>query len=1107
MLASIDPLVPLSAGEEPDPQALQVLRVQRTCVHDGPGIRTTVFFRGCGLRCAWCQNPESWDLRGSGGPSLRQVLDEIRRDLPFFQATGGGVTLSGGEPLLQPAGALVGFLEALREMGLHVAVETALHVPWDTVARVAPLVDLFLVDLKVVGDDALHLRLTSQGSSRIQANLRGLVETGARLVLRMVVVPGENDGPRELEAVARLLHSLKIPSVELLRYHEVHREKARHLGTPVERPATSPERSREALVAAAERLGALGLQVRADDLAPPAPRAAFSQRVLDIRDAIRASDYHLCLEASLLKTRFYRRHGMEEPPAVHRARRLAWILEHKRIQVWPGELLVGNFTAHRVGAQVWEEHFGIAWAVLLPGVEHQEPVAYRCSRRDRLAFFAEVLPFWAERGLLGRAFTTPGEMLLGLARSAEMNAGFNNNLAAIAHFVVPFEGILKQGTTGIRARIQASLARRPGNAFYQGALLALEGLERFAARYATLLARLAAREEDPVRRRELMDLSTVCARVPRHPARTFHEALQCMLFVQIGLCLESYENAVSLGRVDQVLYPYYQADREAGILTWDRARELLALFVLKLDECILASDGRSFLRISRLFETQSTDQTLTMGGMGRDGQDAVNDLTWMLLDICELQPLSVNMAARVHPGSSQAYLERIARVYLTGAPMPALYNDPVYVDALKRRYPTSVEDARSYAIVGCVEPNASLDHYGNTDCANVNLAMPFLQALRGEEGDLWRFGLLDQGLKLADRAVDYWLGEPPPQPSGGGGPAHPAAVASWKRFTRGLERVRRPPLRPPATLQELLARYQARLNRLTASILADHQRYEGLIREGFPTPLASSLYEGCVARGLDLVEGGATFNSSGIQAVGVTDVADSLLALEQVVFVGRRFTLEQVIRAMEADFEGEDGRRVQEALLAVPKLGHDGSPEPGRWVDRVMGMWVDALAAVPGCPRGGVYSAGYYALNVNIVYGEKTPALPSGRRAGVPLANSVTPHYGMRQVDLLSALNAVAAVDFRAHAPNGATVTFTIDAGLFPGEPGERNLAGVVRGFFQQGGMQFQPNVVSRQMLLDAWAHPEKYPFLLVRVAGYCAYFNDLSDELKRVIVERTCYS
>jgi len=308
-------------------------------------------------------------------------------------------------------------------------------------------------------------------------------------------------------------------------------------------------------------------------------------------------------------------------------------------------------------------------------------------------------------------------------------------------------------------------------------------------------------------------------------------------------------------------------------------------------------------------------------------------------------------------------------------------------------------------------------------------------------------------------------------------------------------------------MDELLERYQERLNQLARSILAEHQKIEEQIRRHFTTPLASSLFRGCVKSGKDVNEGGATFNSSGIQAVGITDAADSLHAIDEVVYRKKLHSLWEILVAMDHDFQGEHYQKIREALLAVPKFGQHDSPVAARWVNKTMEIYCNAFKQVPQCPRNGIYPAGYYALNVSDVYGKKTPSLPSGRMQGLPLANSIPPHYGMPMSDLLSALNAVAEVDFERYAPNGTTVTFTVDAALFQGPDGVKNLSGIFSTFFKKGGMQFQPNIINREILLDAYHHPEKYPYLLVRVAGYCAYFNHLSDDLKKVIINRTCYA
>jgi formate C-acetyltransferase len=693
------------------------------------------------------------------------------------------------------------------------------------------------------------------------------------------------------------------------------------------------------------------------------------------------------------------------------------------------------------------------------------------------------------------------KFMLTIARSSENVAGFNNNMAAIAHFTVNFERMLELGTTGIIKEIETARKGKPdrSQAFYEGATIGLKALETFAARYADSLTKLSREESDPERRKEVEKMAAICRHVPKYPARTYHEALQSMMFLQIAICTESYENAISHGRLDQVLYPYYKRDKEAGIIDYDKAKELLALYILKMDEAILVNDGDTYLRIGRLFETMSTDQAVTAGGLGRDGNDATNDVTYMLLDICELQPYSCNMTARIHKASPTQYLDRLAEVYINGAPMPALYNDEIYLKTLAKHYPaTPVEDARNYAVIGCVEPNVSDDHLGNTDCANVNVTLPFLQALKGEEEDLWNIGLVDQLEKMTTKFFEYNCRRD--------NKFSQYVLAKYMNARKRFKKERASTPKPPANMDELLQRFQERLNCLTNSILTDHQNIEKMIRENFTTPLSSTLFKGCIEKGKDLCEGGATINSSGIQAVGITDVADSLFAINEVVYKKKLYSITAIINAINNNFEGKYYQQVRSALLEVPKFGHDGSREAVEWVNKTLQIYVNALKSVANCPRGGIYTAGYYALNVNDVYGKKTPALPSGRLSGVSLANSITPHYGMQTTDLLSSLNAVADVDFTTYAPNGTTVTFTVDSALFQGPDGVRNLSGIISTYFDKGGMQFQPNVIDRQILLDAYDNPGKYPHLLVRVAGYCSYFNDLSDDLKKVIINRTCY-
>lgn len=985
---------------------LKIFKIQRTCVYDGPGLRTTIFFQGCGLKCEWCQNPESQCLNGGYVPLLNYSIDEIveivLRDKNYYEGSQGGVTLSGGEPFLQNSENFIELLQALKKENIKISVETSLHAPWENILKAAPYIELFLVDLKYVGDDETHLKLTKQNNTLIQSNLKKLVELKPQILFRMVIIPKHNDNELNYKATAELLKSLNYDTIELLKYHNMYEDKAKKLGIDINLLNISPEQSLAALKNAVQSFQNYGIKAENIELNKNTKPTEFSQRVLDVQKDIRESKRALCVDVSKLKTKYYRKNGFKKPTPIHRAERLAYVLINKKINVYPKELLVGNFTSKRVGGQVWEEHYGILDISFLHKINRQKPVSFQCSLKERMTFYFYIFPFWLKHSLLRKVNKKFSDFLDMIARSSEMIAGFNNNMAAIAHFIVNFERLLQLGTSGIIEEIKLKKAENPQNNqdFYDGAIIALKGLEEFAERYSKLLFEMSQSESDELRKKELVEMSEICSNVPKNPARTYREALQSMTFLQIALCIESYENAVSYGRVDQILYPYYKKDFEDGKITYDEAKELLCLFILKMDECILVNDGDSYLNISKLFETLSTDQALTFGGVDREGNDATNDITYMLIDACELQPLAVNMVARIHRNSPPKYLDRLAEIYIDGCPMPELFSDEIYIDSIMRHYDTTIEHARNYSIVGCVEPVASDDHFGNTDCANMNLALPLLQALKGHEHDLWNYDKKDRNEKIVTKFINYSF-KGKNLLSKHIVKKHNKKIEK-RKIARGMYS-----FNPPKDMDELAARFQDRLNHLASSVLKDHQKIEKSLRENFTTPLASALYKGCIERGKDVYEGGTDFNSSGIQAVGVTDVADSLFAINEVVFKNKQYTILEIIEAIDTNFEGEKNQQIRQTLLNVPKFGDDSSAEAAEWVTKVMEMYNKALANVTNVPRGGIYSAGYYALNVCDRYGKVTQALPSGRLAGVPLANSVIPHYGMEEGDLFSALNSV----------------------------------------------------------------------------------------------------
>lgn len=328
---------------------LNVIKIQRTSVQDGNGIRTTIFFRGCPLRCKWCQNPEmlSKDTPLYKNHTIEDILEEVLRDKEYYLASGGGITLSGGEPLLQDAEKLVILLSKIKEEGISTAIETTLCVPYETIEKVLPYVDMFLVDIKVTNPQQ-HKELTNRDNALILENVEKLAKTSANIKFRMVMVPNMNDSEEYIKGMSELLNRLGYKTIELLRYHNMYEDKAKRMGIEIPMLNITQEQSLNSLkngLAFFEKYGINAYNIRENDVKRT---AQFSDRVYKIQNDIREAGRSLCIEVDKLKTKFYRKNGFNEPTHIHRAKRLKYVLENKSITVYDDELLVGNFTSKRL---------------------------------------------------------------------------------------------------------------------------------------------------------------------------------------------------------------------------------------------------------------------------------------------------------------------------------------------------------------------------------------------------------------------------------------------------------------------------------------------------------------------------------------------------------------------------------------------------------------------------------------------------------------------------------------------------------------------------------------------------------------------------------------
>ncbi len=730
----------------------------------------------------------------------------------------------------------------------------------------------------------------------------------------------------------------------------------------------------------------------------------------------------------------------DQPPVLVFAKALVEILARVELRVYPDELLVGNPTRHRIGAAL---HPDYGAQMLLPELDQlsTRPVNPLAITPEQIAGLRErIFPRWFTRSIMSRAPLLASDPNL----QNELTSGRRmvlTQFAGIAHVTPDFPRILERGFIGILADLRAARdqARTPNQRdFYRAGELVAEAVIGLGRRMSETVARAAERTSDPQRASELRELADICARVPANPARSFHEALQSIVLTWMALHQESFQHGISLGRVDQYLWPYYQRDRAEGRIDRTRAVELLGCLLGKAAEQLPLFNGLA----TEYFSGLSSASGLTLGGVDEQGRDASNELTELVLLAYDRMRLrQPNLHLRLHEGSPQRLRWLAAELIGKGGGMPALFNDAAVIPAIvELGVPEAI--ARDYSIVGCVE---------------------------------W--------------GVPYR--------------SFPAAGAGFISLPAALDEALHELAREPAdtlTMERVWQRFDTHLQDLVEAALRGNDAIEVAHARWRPTPLLSVCVRGCIEAGADVTEGGAEIDSTGVQAVGLADVADSLVAIEQLVFERSAISLAELIRSCDANFAGVEGEILRQRLLTkVPKYGQDrGRPE--WWASKVVQRYCELVRAHEH-PRGGVYAPGLWTMTTHAGFGARLGALPSGRKRGAPLANGASPSNGSDTRGPTASLLSVARVA-TARIGNGLALNETLDR-QFVRTGGPTLIDGLTGGYFAIGGMQVQYNVFDVEELLDAKLHPERHRGLVVRISGYSAYFADLSAAMQDEIIAR----
>ncbi len=791
-----------------------------------------------------------------------------------------------------------------------------------------------------------------------------------------------------------------------------------------------------------------------------------------------------------------------EPVVMRKAKAFSHILHHLPIIIRDEELIVGSTTLAPRGCQTYPE-FSYEWLEKeYDTVEHREADPFYISEETKREL-KEVNPYWKGKTTseLATSYMSP-EALTAIEHNIFTPGNYFYN--GVGHLTVQYWRVLKEGYKGIITEAARRLSEcDPGDAdyatrsrFLEAVIISCQAAIDYAKRYAVLAREMAEKEADPKRKEELLQIASNCEWVPENGARTFHEACQSFWFVQQLLQIESSGHSISPGRFDQYMYPYYKKDLEEGKITREQAQELIDCIWVKLNDLNKCRDAES----AKGFAGYSLFQNLIVGGQDRNGQDVTNDLSFMCITASKHVFLPMpSLSIRVWNGSPQELLLHAAALTRTGIGLPAYYNDEIIIPALMNRGVT-LEDAREYNIIGCVEPQCPGKTSGWHDAAFFNMCRPL---------ELVFSNGVDKGKQISIQTGD---------------------VEKMENF------------------EEFFDAYKKQMSYNISLLVNADNAIDVAHATLCPLPFESCMVDDCLKRGKSVEEGGAVYNFTGPQGFGIANVANSLYAIKKLVYDEKKVTMAQYKKALAMNYgRGFDQQSASDLAVGVIRNLQSqgttvGENEVAAVIQSIMNMEIPAeekkqydellamIEEVPKFgndieevdafareaaytytrpmeqyhnPRGGQFQAGLYPVSANVPLGAQTGATPDGRLAHQPVADGVSPTAGTDVCGPTAACNSVAKLD-HGIASNGTLFNMKFHPSALSGEEGLEKFIAMLRAYFDQKGMHMQFNVVDRNTLLDAQKHPEKYAHLVVRVAGYSALFTTLSRSLQDDIIRRT---
>ena len=796
-----------------------------------------------------------------------------------------------------------------------------------------------------------------------------------------------------------------------------------------------------------------------------------------MRKKYRETQPEICTARYKLITEFYMANA-DMTGILKRAKNLHNILSHIPVRIDDGEVIVGAQSGTYRACALYPEN-SVGW--LKDEVESRlictrEIDPYILAEDDR-DYILATIDFWMKECMSAKADAhMPDEYRLIAGNGVTPFGPSGHAQAPVGHFCTGYNTAIRKGFSAIKAEAQTKMKELIDNAlpgktidqynFYRAVAIVCDAMIILTKRYAKLAEEQATCEKDPARKKELLAMAECLNWTVENPARNFHEALQCLFMYQTALCLDANMHGMSFGRVDQYLGDFYHADIEAGRITPEYAQEMMDLFYLKVAEMNKPWGYRQTMSAPGY----TTGQLMTLGGIDKDGNDATNGVTYMMLQSSgRLLLHDPPQALRVHQNTPPELWEAAIETTKLAGGVPSFENDEVIIPSLMSRG-LSLEDARDYCLIGCVEPGGTGTEWPACGGVGTESFMNFAAALRLAINDGY----------TAVPMINAFVPAPPGTPNPRVGPA-----TGYMYEMTDIEQVKQA--------------FHTQLEYFTKWHTMIINAFEYVARNVLPQPLVSATMAGCMEKGMDVMWGGAKYNSTGNSGVGVGNVADSLNIIDHCCFQKRICTTQQMYDAVMNDWEGYEDLRTY-ILNEAPHYGN-GLPECDGYAAFVAKCFSDTVNSLTG-PRGR-YSAGLYPVTINVVFGAATGATPDGRRKGEPLADGIAAPQGYDKNGPTAVLRSVAVIN-QSEFPNGTLMNLKFHPTALVGEDGWRKLSLLMQTYFDMGGMELQLNVISTETLRDAQKNPEKYKDLVVRVAGFSSYFVELHPTGQADLIRRT---